>query len=300
MSARVQRQAAITALVIGIGLAVAPAIFQMFDRAPKGGDMIDEFEPYMTSAKIDTFAGYLDLIDAANSETIALRDEMVAQGSISAEEYDTTYAGASALNGQWATIDEDMGDLIARMDRNLDNYEAVAALPPFPLFPWFFFLPGLMIAAIARLELPLPGPGNWKARALTEVRQSDGRQWRAQLEGTPTTLTTDTRRLSYRLRLLGGPLPIPGTSLEVKVPHERAIYLPQAALQQVDGHWGAFVAGQGEAVFRPVRRGLDMKDEVLVLEGLKPGETVVAEGAYLLKAFRQKRAQPEEGGGHGH
>jgi cobalt-zinc-cadmium efflux system membrane fusion protein len=155
-------------------------------------------------------------------------------------------------------------------------------------------------AAIARLELPLPGPGNWRAGALTEVRQSDGRQWRAQLEGTPTTLTTDTRRLSYRLRLLGGPLPIPGTSLEVKVPHERAIYLPQAALQQVDGHWGVFVAGQGEAVFRPVRRGLDVKDEVLVLEGLKPGETVVAEGAYLLKAFRQKRAQPEEGGGHGH
>ena len=99
---------------------------------------------------------------------------------------------------------------------------------------------------------------------------------------------------------VGGSLPIPGTSLEVKVPLERAVYLPQAALQQVDGHWGVFVAGQGEAVFRPVRRGLDVKDEVLVLEGLKPGETVVAEGAYLLKAFRQKRAQPEEGGGHGH
>jgi hypothetical protein len=163
MSARVQRQAAITALVIGIGLAVAPAIFQMFDRAPKGGDMIDEFEPYMTSAKIDTFAGYLDLIDAANSETIALRDEMVAQGSISAEEYDTTYAGASALNGQWATIDEDMGDLIARMDRNLDNYEAVAALPPFPLFPWFFFLPGLMIAAIATVLL-------WRLRSRNSHR----------------------------------------------------------------------------------------------------------------------------------
>jgi len=53
-------------------------------------------------------------------------------------------------------------------------------------------------------------------------------------------------------------------------------------------------------VFRPVKRGMDVKDEVLVVEGVKPGETVVAEGAYLLKAFQQKRAQPEEGGGHGH
>lgn len=153
MSATVQRRAAITALVVGIGLAAAPVIFQMFDRAPKGGDMITEFEPYMTGAKIDTFAGYLDLIDVANTETIALRDAMIDEGSISAEEYDTTYAGAVALNSQWATIDEDMGDLIARMDRNLDNYEAVAALPPFPLFPWFFLLPGLMIAVVAAILL---------------------------------------------------------------------------------------------------------------------------------------------------
>ncbi|MBK9794907.1 MAG: efflux RND transporter periplasmic adaptor subunit [Holophagaceae bacterium] len=91
-------------------------------------------------------------------------------------------------------------------------------------------------AAIARLELPPPAPEGWRPGATTEVRRGDGHHWKAQLEGTPTTLTTDTRRLSYRLRLLGGSLPLPGTSL----------------------------------------------------------------GAYLLKAFQQKRAQPEAGGGHGH
>jgi cobalt-zinc-cadmium efflux system membrane fusion protein len=155
-------------------------------------------------------------------------------------------------------------------------------------------------AAIARLELPPPAPEGWRPGAITEVRRSDGQHWRAQLEGTPTTLTTDTRRLSYRLRLRGGSLPLPGTSLEVKVPLENAIYLPQAALQQVEGRWGVYVVNKEEAVFRPVKRGLDVKDEVLVAEGVKPGETVVTEGAYLLKAFQQKRAQPEEGGGHGH
>lgn len=155
-------------------------------------------------------------------------------------------------------------------------------------------------AAIARLELPPPAPEGWRPGAITDVRRSDGQHWRAQLEGTPTTLTTDTRRLSYRLRLLGGSLPLPGTSLEVKVPLENAVYLPQAALQQVEGRWGVYVVTKEEAVFRTVKRGLDVKDEVLVVDGLKPGETVVAEGAYLLKAFQQKRAQPEEGGGHGH
>jgi len=155
-------------------------------------------------------------------------------------------------------------------------------------------------ATIARLEMPPPAPEGWRPGAITEARRGDGQHWRAQLVGTPTTLTTDTRRLSYRLRLLGGSLPIPGTSLEVRVPLEKAVYLPQAALQQMDGRWGVFVVDKDEALFRPVKRGLDVKDEVLVLEGLKPGETVVAEGAYLLKAFQQKRAQPEAGGGHGH
>lgn len=103
------------------------------------------------------------------------------------------------------------------------------------------------------------------------------------------TLTTDTRRLSYRLRLLGGPLPIPGTPLEVHVPLTKAIVLPQSALQQVEGTWGVFVKMGEEAVFRPVRRGAELGGDVLVLDGVKPGETVVGEGAYLLKSLQIKR-----------
>ncbi|MBK8571969.1 MAG: efflux RND transporter periplasmic adaptor subunit [Geothrix sp.] len=156
-------------------------------------------------------------------------------------------------------------------------------------------------AAVVRLELSQPGPIGWTSGTVSEVRQANGRTWKARLEGTPATLTTDTRRLSYRLRFVGGQLPIPGTSVEVKVPMEKGVFLPQAALQQVEGRWGVFVVEKEQAEFRPVKRGTEIKDEVLVLEGLKPGETVVAEGAYLLKAYQQKRTQPEgEEGGHGH
>ncbi|MBK8793926.1 MAG: efflux RND transporter periplasmic adaptor subunit [Holophaga sp.] len=156
-------------------------------------------------------------------------------------------------------------------------------------------------AAVVRLELSQPGPMGWNSGTESEVRQANGRTWKARLEGTPSTLTTDTRRLSYRLRFVGGPLPIPGTPVEVKVPMEKGVYLPQAALQQIDGRWGVFVVMKDEAEFRPIKRGTEVKDEVLVLEGLKPGETVVAEGAYLLKAYQQKRTQPEgEEAGHGH
>jgi len=155
-------------------------------------------------------------------------------------------------------------------------------------------------AAVVRLELSQPGPNGWNPGAESEVRQGNGKTWKARLESLPSALTADTRRLSYRLRLVGGSLPMPGTPVEVKVPSEKGLYLPQSALQQMEGRWGVFVVDKEQAEFRPVRRGTEMKDEVLVLEGLKPGETVVAEGAYLLKAYQQKRTQGEGEEGHGH
>lgn len=155
-------------------------------------------------------------------------------------------------------------------------------------------------ASIIKIEIPQPGPMGWNPGSETEVRHANGRSWKARLEGTPTALTADTRRLCFRLRFVGGPLPIPGTPVEAKVPMEKGVYLPQAALQQMDGRWGVFVVEKDKAEFRPVKRGVEIKDEVLVLEGLKPGETVVAEGAYLLKAFQQKHSEPEGEEGHGH
>ena len=41
-----------------------------------------------------------------------------------------------------------MTDLVDTIDRNRVNYSAVDALPPFPMFPWFFVVPGVMIAGV--------------------------------------------------------------------------------------------------------------------------------------------------------
>lgn len=155
-------------------------------------------------------------------------------------------------------------------------------------------------ASIVKVDVPQPGPAHWNPGAETEVRHAGGRTWKARLEGTPVALTADTGRLGFRLRLLGGPLPIPGTPVEVKLPLETGIFVPQSALQQVEGRWGVFVVDGAEAAFRPVKRGTEIRDEVRVLEGLRPGERLVAEGAYLLKALQQKRTAPEGEDGHGH
>lgn len=153
-------------------------------------------------------------------------------------------------------------------------------------------------AALVKVELPLPAPESWGPGAVTEVRKSDGRKWKARLEGVPMSLSQDTRRLSYRLRLTGGPLPLPGTPLEIRVPMAKAIVLPQSALQQVEGVWGAFIRQGDVAEFRPVRRGAELGGDVMVLEGVQPGEQVATDGAYLLKALLLK--QKSGGDDHDH
>ncbi len=153
-------------------------------------------------------------------------------------------------------------------------------------------------AALAKVELPLPGPEAWKAGSPAELRSSNGQRWKARVEGIPMALTQDTRRLAYRLRLTGPALPLAGAPLEVRVPLAKAVVLPQSALQQVEGVWGVFVKEGEEAVFRPVRRGAELGGDVLVLEGLKTGETVVGEGAYLLKSLLLKRKSGGEAHDH--
>ena len=43
--------------------------------------------------------------------------------------------------------------MVATMSDNVDNYAAVDALPSFDLFPWFFVIPGVLVAGLATLAL---------------------------------------------------------------------------------------------------------------------------------------------------
>ncbi len=154
-------------------------------------------------------------------------------------------------------------------------------------------------ASRVQVEIPLPGPETWGVGATTEVRRANGERWQATVEGMPASLSDATRRLTYRLRLAGDEKswPLAGTPLEVRVPLASAVVLPQVALQQIEGTWGVFVKNAGRAELRPVRKGAELGAEVLVLEGVSPGETIATDGAYLLKSLYLKLAG---GGGDEH
>jgi cobalt-zinc-cadmium efflux system membrane fusion protein len=95
----------------------------------------------------------------------------------------------------------------------------------------------------------------------------------------------------------------PGMSGSVLLPVSddggQLVSLPVAAVQRLDDAWVVFLPrGEGEFEVRKVGRGRDLGGEVEIVSGMKAGESVVVDGAFLLKAEAEKAA----GGGdeHGH
>jgi len=142
---------------VGAGLALAPVAFSMFSRAPEGATMIDEFRPYMTEERIDTYQAYMAEIDAAVTEVDEqVRPHLAAEAGIDGDAFDERFAGFVAFADAWPDIDADMSDLLDTVGANVDNFGDVDALPSFTLFPWFFVGPGLLVAGLGVAALVAP------------------------------------------------------------------------------------------------------------------------------------------------
>jgi len=109
---------------------------------------------------------------------------------------------------------------------------------------------------------------------------------------------TSSRTIPIRIELANpGGILRPGMSASVWLPVGQGgnvITVPVAAVQRLQDKWTVFVPrAQGAFEIREVGRGRDLGGEVEILTGLQPGETVVVEGAFLL------RAEAEKGRGEG-
>jgi membrane fusion protein, heavy metal efflux system len=85
--------------------------------------------------------------------------------------------------------------------------------------------------------------------------------------------------------------------IETGAQGDQVVAVPATALQRMDDQWVVFLPrGEGRFEVRPVERGRDLGNEVAILSGLKPGERVVVEGAFVLRA----EAEKGEGGAEHH
>jgi cobalt-zinc-cadmium efflux system membrane fusion protein len=95
----------------------------------------------------------------------------------------------------------------------------------------------------------------------------------------------------------------PGMSATAWVPlgesSQQIITVPAASVQRIENQWYVFIP-KSEDIFelRQVGRGRDLAGEIEIVSGLKPDETVVVDGAFLLKAESEKARG--EGAEHDH
>jgi len=78
---------------------------------------------------------------------------------------------------------------------------------------------------------------------------------------------------------------------------QRALAIPASAVQTIDDHRAVFVRlGDGLFELRRVHTGERAGNQVEVLNGIAPGDEVVADGSFLLKGqlLRSTLAEEEE------
>jgi cobalt-zinc-cadmium efflux system membrane fusion protein len=140
--------------------------------------------------------------------------------------------------------------------------------------------------------------------ARVSVSALPGQSLQARLLQVGGHVEMSSRTIPVRLELPnpGGTLR-PGMSATVWLPvggeNASVLAVPAAALQRLGDRWCVFVP-RSEGLFeaRAVGRGRDLGGETEILSGLEAGETVVVEGAFLLKAEAEKARG--EGAEHDH
>jgi hypothetical protein len=136
------------ALAIGVGLMIAPIVFQMYTRAPQGADMVKDFKSIENRANVQQVQGHFATITIGHGAIDGeLLPKLRAKG-LTAKEIAGRLPGTTELNNRWTKILNNMTPMIGVMNDNVGNYQAIAALPPFTSFIWLFFIPGLLIVTL--------------------------------------------------------------------------------------------------------------------------------------------------------
>lgn len=148
------------ALLIGLTLLAIPLQTRMWNRAPQGAAMIAAFAPYMNPHRLATLQGEVGLLDVAVREAVAkgpsLQFPQLRSGTAARGRFLDADPELALFAQQRPAIHRRFLGLLGPMQANRNNYDAIAALPSFRLFPWLFAIPGAIIVVLAATALLLP------------------------------------------------------------------------------------------------------------------------------------------------
>jgi len=149
------------ALLVGAALVAIPFQTGMWSRAPKGAKMITAFAPYEQVQRIDRLRGDVALFENAvrevNTKGPALQFPHAPSAADARRRFAVSDPQVALFARQWPAIDRRFVGVLDPIRANVGNYQAIAALPSFTLFPWFFLAPGAILVLVAALGLGFPG-----------------------------------------------------------------------------------------------------------------------------------------------
>jgi cobalt-zinc-cadmium efflux system membrane fusion protein len=267
-------------------------------------------EHMRAQARVDLARQALDRKRTLASERIvAQREVQEAEMEVTAAQAEVraALAGLRALGAPLDAAGDDPSAFILRAPLAGTVIERTAAVgqqadPSVPLF---------RIAGLERLWLVVQAferdaarvrPG---AAARITFAALPGRPFTSQVAQVGSQVEADSRTVPIRIMLANrdGVLR-PGMSASASIrlggQGTTIVAVPAAAVQRLQEDWVVFIPrDQGTFEMRAVGRGRDMGGEVEILSGLKVGETVVVEGAFLLKAEAEKARGTGEAHEHG-
>ena len=121
-----------------------------------------------------------------------------------------------------------------------------------------------------------------------------GRTFRAKVAFIGKEVDVASRTIPVRLEIANSEGKLrPGMSATAFVPFgesaQQILTVPAAAVQRIENDWYVFIPkSQDTFELRQVGRGRDLQGEIEIVKGLKPEETIVVDGAFLLKAEAEK------------
>lgn len=213
-----------------------------------------------------------DLEAAVAARQTAEADLQQAQAAVQA-------AGVTG-GGRYLAVRSPIGGRITEVDTQLGAYVSAGA----ELFNVSDPRRIQIEAAVPATEAQRVRPGD-KA----SVELPGGGIVEAVVRSTSPSLNAESRAATVVLQLNGSPGGLAqGQAVRVRInprgSKQAGIVLPEQAVQQVEGRDVVFVQTKGGFQATPVSLGQRSGGRVEILEGLQPGQTVVTEGAFVLKS----------------
>lgn len=150
--------------VVGLALVAFPSLTGMWDRAPEGERMVEAFAPHMTVERTQAYTRDLGDLDAAITEVRTTGLKRLYPGVSETRARTRLAKDAPLLAGvveQWPKTDRSLSSVVDPIVAHREGYDAIAALPPFGRFPWFFVVPGAVLVLLAGVALA--APRSWRA-----------------------------------------------------------------------------------------------------------------------------------------